>query len=230
MRPIERTERIALGEAAGRVAAATSASVCRAAVRPIGDGRLRGRRRRHARAPADSAVRLGIVERIYTGQLRRVPSPRHLRRDRDRRADARWRRCRGHGRGNGARQAAESVEILAAAAAGQNIGRRGADIRPGDLVVRRGDVLNAGPRRGAGRRRMRRVSRCTRGPRVAVLSTGNEVVEPGHGAGARPDLRRQPVHARRRHRRATVGVPEPHPPVHDTLEALEGRARWLCGR
>ena len=34
------------------------------------------------------------------------------------------------------------VDILAAASPGQNIGRRGADIRPGDLVVGRGDALS----------------------------------------------------------------------------------------
>ena len=38
--------------------------------------------------------------------------------------------------------ASDSVDILAAASPGQNIGRRGADIRPGDLVVRGGDALN----------------------------------------------------------------------------------------
>ena len=34
--------------------------------------------------------------------------------------------------------------------------------------------------------------------RVALLSTGDEVREPGHDAAARRDLRRQPLHARRR--------------------------------
>ena len=34
------------------------------------------------------------------------------------------------------------VEIFAGVSPGQNVGRRGADIHAGDLVVRRGDHLN----------------------------------------------------------------------------------------
>jgi molybdopterin molybdotransferase len=72
----------------------------------------------------------------------------------------------------------EAVDIHAKTTAGQHIGRRGGDITSGALVLRRGDVLNPG-RIGAvaaiGRHDVEVYAR----PRVAILSTGNEVVEPG---------------------------------------------------
>ena len=69
---------------------------------------------------------------------------RHVRRNRDRRAAARRRRCGRDGRTDDAPTATTACAITRRAAPGQNIGRRGADIAAGDLVVRRGDVLNPG--------------------------------------------------------------------------------------
>ena len=60
----------------------------------------------------------------------------------------------------------------------RDIGRRGADISSGDRVVRRGDHLNAsriGALAAIGGTSVEVFAR----PRVAVLSTGNEVIEPG---------------------------------------------------
>jgi molybdopterin molybdotransferase len=75
-------------------------------------------------------------------------------------------------------KAGDAVDISAKATAGQNIGRRGGDITSGASVLRRGEVLNPG-RIGAvaaiGRKDVEVYAR----PRVAILSTGNEVVEPG---------------------------------------------------
>ena len=117
------------------------------------------------------------------------------------------------------RQAPRPVDILAAATPGQNIGRRGADIRPGDLVVRRGDLLSpsrVGALAAIGCANVEVYAR----PRVAVLSTGQRSDRPGDGAGSRPDLRREPVHACRRHRRERWRSRSRVRPSPDTLEAL----------
>jgi molybdopterin molybdotransferase len=72
----------------------------------------------------------------------------------------------------------ELVAIHAAALAGQNIGRQGADIAAHATVLRTGELLNPG-RIGAvaaiGCVELDVYAK----PRVAILSTGNEVVEPG---------------------------------------------------
>ena len=102
-----------------------------------------------------------------------------LRRDRDRRAAARRRRRRRDGRGNGEEPRTTTIRILRAGAAGQNIGRRGADIVAGDRVIAAGDLLTpsrVGAIAAIGCADVEVFAR----PRVAILSTGNEVVEPGH--------------------------------------------------
>jgi len=61
---------------------------------------------------------------------------------------------------------------------GQNIGRRAADIRIGDVVVSRGQVLTPsriGALAATGHTSVEVLAK----PSVAILSTGNEVVEPG---------------------------------------------------
>lgn len=70
------------------------------------------------------------------------------------------------------------VRVLSSVAAGRNVSKRGEDIRKGSVVVRRGDVLTPG-KAGA----LTAVGRTSvlvyRKPRVAILTTGNEVVAPG---------------------------------------------------
>ncbi len=72
----------------------------------------------------------------------------------------------------------EDVGILKAAAAGANIRRRGEDVRRGDRVLEVGTVLR-GPEvavlasLGVGE------ARVVRRPRVAILSTGDELLSPG---------------------------------------------------
>lgn len=74
--------------------------------------------------------------------------------------------------------AGSTVRLFAAAQPRQHIGRQGADIQAGTTVLRAGDVLHAG-RLGAiaavGYADVEVFAR----PRVTILSTGNEVVEPG---------------------------------------------------
>ena len=72
------------------------------------------------------------------------------------------------------------IDIRATAATGQHIGRRGADITAGDRVVAAGDLLTPsriGAIAAVGRAEVDLFAK----PRVAILSTGNEVVEPGRG-------------------------------------------------
>jgi len=70
------------------------------------------------------------------------------------------------------------VRILAAAKPRQNVGARGADIQAGNRVLRDGDELNASRVGALAALGIVDVTVYAR-PRVAILSTGNELVEPG---------------------------------------------------
>jgi molybdopterin molybdotransferase len=219
VRPIERTEWLPLLEAAGRVAAADVKADLY--VPPFTRSAMDG----YAVAAADTAqatpaspVQLSIVERIYTGQLPAMglkpgtcseiatgaPLPEG--------ADAVVMVEDTAPAGD------EAVNIRTAVKAGQNIGRRGADISPGDLVVRRGELLNpsrVGALAAIGTTEMEVFAR----PRVAVLSTGNEVVAPGTPltAGQIYDVNRFTLSAVvERH----GGAAEPHEAASDTLDEL----------
>ena len=111
------------------------------------------------------------------------------------------------------------VGIAAQVSAGQHVGRRGADISPGDFVVRTGDLLNPS-RIGAIAAIGTADVEVYVKPRVAVLSTGNEIVEPGG------TLDGAQIYDVNRFTLAAVieahgGIAEPHPPAKDTLESLE---------
>jgi molybdenum cofactor synthesis domain-containing protein len=118
------------------------------------------------------------------------------------------------------------VAVKVAAAPGQNIGRRGADIRAGAVVVRRGDWLSPariGAIAAIGRSELEVYAR----PRVAILSTGNEVVDPGTALapGQIFDVNRFTL--------ASIvaahgGVALTHRPVEDSVAAL-GDALDACG-
>jgi molybdopterin molybdotransferase len=115
-------------------------------------------------------------------------------------------------------RSADQVRLLAAVPAGQNIGRRGADLREGALVVPAGRWLSpsqVGALAATGNRTAEVYAR----PTVAIFSTGNEVVEPGEalGPGQVHDINRYTVSAVvARH----GGVPAPGAPIGDTIEAL----------
>ena len=177
-------------------------------------------------ANRQSPARLGIVDRIYTGQVSREA--------------VRPGTCAEIATGAPMPDGADAVvmveetapagpaavEILAAATPGQNIGRRGADIRPGDLVVRRGDLLSpsrVGALAAIGCANVEVYAR----PRVAVLSTCNEVIDPGTALapGQIYDVNRFTLAAVIA---ANGGLAEPRPPVPDTLEALTA-ALDACG-
>ncbi len=224
--PIARTERIAIGAAGWRVAAEDIVSPID--VPPFERSAMDG----YAVIAADVAgateqapVRLRIVEQLYTG---RAPS-------------------RSIGPGTCAEIATgaplpsgadavvmveqtakigdAAVDITTAATKGQNIGRRGADIAAGATVLRSGDLLNPG-RLGAVAAIGRRDIAVYAKPRVAILSTGNEVVEPG------ATLAPGQIYDVNRFTLASIveahgGVADPRPPAEDTLDAL-GAALDAC--
>jgi molybdopterin molybdotransferase len=219
VRPITRTERVALVHAAGRVAAADVASTI--AVPPFARSAMDG----YAVVAADlqgatreSPIQLRVIDRLYTGQMSERPVVSGT--------------CAEIATGaplpqgadavvmveETARSSDECVDFFAAASTGQNIGRRGADISPGDLVVRRGELLNpsrVGAVAAIGCPELQVYAR----PRVAVLSTGNEVIEPGIplAGGQIYDVNRFTLGAVIA---ANGGVPEPHKPAQDTVDAL----------
>ncbi len=219
LRPIARTERVALADAGGRVAASDVASSID--VPPFARSAMDG----YAVMAADTATaskasprRLRIVERVYTGQPPRMSIVAGT--------------CAEIATGAPVPAGADAVvmvedtapapndavDIRAAATSGQNIGRRGSDIAAGDLVVRSGEVLTpsrVGALAAIGCADVHVFAK----PRVAILSTGNEVVQPGGELvpGRIFDVNRFTLGAIVT---AHGGVADPRGPAHDTVEAL----------
>jgi molybdopterin molybdotransferase len=216
--PIDRVERVALEASAGRVAALDVTSSID--VPPFSRAAMDG----YAVIAADVAgtsraapARLRIVERIYAGQVPQTPitpgtcseiatgSPMPIG------ADAMVIVEETAGRG-------DEVELFATAAPGQHVTRRGADISVGSVVTRRGDFMTpsrVGALAAIGRSDLDVYAK----PRVAILSTGNEVVAPGQplAPGQIFDVNRYTLAAIVS---AHGGVPEPHASAADTIGAL----------
>ncbi|MBI3265418.1 MAG: molybdenum cofactor biosynthesis protein [Acidobacteria bacterium] len=181
--PIERTERIAVGDANGRVVATDV--VARADVPPFSRAAMDG----YAVIAADTfgagqyePKALRCVEKVFTGQLptRSVgsgtcieiatgaPMPEG--------ADAIVMVEETDRHDNGL------VRVFSPVYPRQNVGRQGADIRSGQTILRRGDVLNPSRIGALAAVGLSEVDVFAR-PRVAVLSTGNEIVDPGRALG-----------------------------------------------
>jgi len=176
--PLARTETVSLGDARGRVLARDV--MAPADVPPFARAAMDGyavRAADTAGATRDAPARLRCVEQIYTGQMpvhavapglcsevaTGAPMPEG--------ADAVV-------MVEETAAEADAIRMFATAAVGQNIGRQGQDIRQGQLVLSAGTVLTAsrvGAIAALGHARVEVYAR----PRVAILSTGNEVVEPG---------------------------------------------------
>lgn len=111
-----------------------------------------------------------------------------------------------------------TVRIRAEVRPEQNVGRRGADIQTGQVVVSAGETLNSsrvGALAAIGTAAIDVYDR----PRVAILSTGNEVIAPG-----RP-LEPGQIYDINRYTLSAVvgengGVAVPCPPAPDSLDAL----------
>jgi molybdenum cofactor synthesis domain-containing protein len=178
VRPIARTERARLEDAAGRVAAADVISAID--VPPFARSAMDGYAVRAADtkgATRSAPVRLRMLDRIYTGQPSSIAITGGT--------------CAEIATGAPLPDGADAVvmveetasseqgiEIFASATTGQHIGRRGADIGTGDRVLAVGDLLSPS-RLGAIAAVGREDTEVFAKPRVAILSTGNEVIEPG---------------------------------------------------
>ena len=110
------------------------------------------------------------------------------------------------------------IRFIAAAQPGQNVGRQGADIQKGQTVVEAGTMLNASRVGALAALGLTDVEVFER-PRVAILSTGNEIVDPGQPLppGQIYDINRFTL--------AAViedngGMPVPHRSAADTIEDL----------
>ena len=123
------------------------------------------------------------------------------------------------------KDAGEEVRIFSPVYPGQNVGKQGADIRAGQPLLEAGHHLTSSRVGAIAALGMDRVDVFAR-PRVALLSTGNEIVEPGRplGPGQIYDINRFTLGAIIEE---NGGIPVPRPTATDTLEDL-GRALEAC--
>lgn len=219
VRPVARVERIPLTAANGRVAAAAIASTID--VPPFARSAMDGYAVLSAdvsKAGPETPVRLRVVDRIYTGQISGVTIASGT--------------CAEIATGAPLPAGADAVvmveqtapddgvhvRILAAAAPGEHVGRRAADIAVGDLVAEVGDVLTPGSIGAIAAVGYENAVVYAK-PRVAILSTGTEVVDPGQplAPGQIYDVNRFTLGAVvNRH----GGVAEPRSPARDSVDAL----------
>jgi molybdopterin molybdotransferase len=219
VRPIERTERVRLEDAAGRVAAAEVVSAID--VPPFARSAMDG----YAVVATDTVAasrsapaELRLLDRIYTGRMSAVTVTRGT--------------CAEIATGAPLPDGADAVvmveetvkavdggiQVLVSAMAGQNIGRKAADIAAGDRVIAAGDLLTPsriGSIAAVGIANIEVFAQ----PRVAILSTGNEVVDPGQALAPAQifDVNRFTLGAIVS---AHGGIPETHRSAQDTIDAL----------
>ena len=216
--PIVRVERVSLEHASGRVLAETVTSS--ADVPPFARAAMDGyavRAEDTAGASRTTPRALRCIEKVFTGQLAvqavgpgqcieiatGAPMPAGadavvMVEETDNDADA--------------------VRVFAQVSAAQNIGRQGADIQKGQVVLQPGTTLNASRVGAVAALGLTSVSVFDK-PRVAILSTGNEIVEPGQplAPGQIYDINRFTLSAVVAEQ---GGVPVPYRIAADTMEDL----------
>ena len=177
-RPIERTERVGLAEASGRVLA--SAVVSGRDVPPFDRAAMDGyavRAADTAGAGADDPVTFRLLETVHTG---RMPS-------REVTTGGCTEIATGAPIPDGAdavviveetERSGETVRVYAAVEPRQHVGRRGADIRSGEALLQPGDLLTPSRVGSIAALGLADIDVYDR-PRVGLLSTGDEIVEPG---------------------------------------------------
>ena len=179
IRPIERTERVRIDTASGRVVA--RAVEAQADVPPFPRAAMDGYAVRAADtfgASTHDPRALAWVETVFTGQVPARPVGAH--------------QCTEIATGapvpdgsdavvmveDTEKQPDHTVRVFSPVYPGQNLTRQGADIRAGQLVLQVGDVLNPSRIGAVAALGIIDVEVYAQ-PRVAILSTGNEVVDPG---------------------------------------------------
>ena len=218
-RPIERTERVVLVDANGRVAAADVAST--RDVPPFSRAGMDGyavRAEDTFGASRYEPKTLQVIEKVYTGQ---VPS-------RTIEAGTAVEIATGAPMPAGAdavvmveetEKAGDAVRVLTPVYPRQNVGRQGADIVVGQTVIARGDVLNPSRIGALAALGVSEVDVFAK-PTVAILSTGNEIADPG------VELKPGQIYDINKFTLSTIiaehgGVPMPFATAQDTIEALE---------
>jgi molybdenum cofactor synthesis domain-containing protein len=216
--PIARLERVALEQASGRVLAETVTAG--ADVPPFARAAMDGYAVRAADttgASRSSPRTLHCIEKVFTGQLAvQAVTPGQC-----------IEIATGAPMPGGADAVvivedtdsdADTIRVFAQVAAAQNVGRHGADIERGQTVLQPGTMLNAsrvGALAALGSTDVAVFAK----PRVAILSTGNEIVEPGQplAPGQIYDINRFTLSA-------VVaehgGIPVPYRIAADTIEDL----------
>jgi molybdenum cofactor synthesis domain-containing protein len=222
-RPIERSERVALVDANGRAAAADVQST--RDVPPFSRAGMDGfavRAEDTFGASRYEPRTLRVIEKVYTGQVPTMtvepgtaveiatgaPMPAG--------ADAVVMVEETEPAGN---ESGAGVRVLTPVYPRQNVGRQGADIVAGQTVIRRGDVLNPsriGALAALGAGDVEVFAK----PTVAILSTGNEIADPGQ------ELKPGQIYDINKFTLSTIiaehgGVPMPFATAQDTIEALE---------
>jgi len=117
------------------------------------------------------------------------------------------------------------VRVLTPVYPRQNVGRQGADIVVGQTVIARGDVLNPSRIGAIAALGLGDVEVFVK-PTVAILSTGNEIADPGQ------ELQPGQIYDINKFTLSTIiqehgGIPSPFSTAQDTIEALE-RAIDAC--
>ncbi len=218
-RPIERTERVRLVDANGRVAAANVTST--RDVPPFSRAGMDGyavRAEDTFGASRYEPKTLRVIEKVYTGQ---VPAKTIEAGDAVEIAT-------GAPMPAGAdavvmveetEKAGDDVRVLTPVYPRQNVGRQGADIVVGQTVIARGDVLNPSRIGALAALGIAEVEVFAK-PTVAILSTGNEIADPGQ------ELKPGQIYDINKFTLSTIiaehgGVPMPFATAQDTIDALE---------
>ena len=218
-RPLERTERIALTEASGRVLAASATSALD--VPPFDRAAMDGyavRAEDTFGAGKYEPKVLRSIETVYTGQ---VPV-------RSVQAGECVEIATGAPVPPGAdavvmveeteREDAAHVRVFTPVYPRQNVGRRAADLAAGQTILQPGDLLTPGRIGALAAAGLLDVDVYAK-PRIAIVSTGNELVEPGRPLGPGQ------IYEVNRFTLASIlaahgGVPVMLPTVPDSLDAL----------
>ena len=232
-RPIDRTERVRLVDANGRVAAVNVIST--RDVPPFSRAGMDGFALRAEDTFGASRYEpkvLRVIDKVYTGQVPSksiepgtaieiatgAPMPQGadavVMVEETERLD-----------GSLAAEALAKVAVLTPVYPRQNVGRQGADIVVGQAVIARGDVLNPSRIGAIAALGVGDVEVFVK-PTVAILSTGNEIADPGE------ELQPGQIYDINKFTLSTIiqehgGVPSPFSTAQDTIDALE-RAIDAC--
>jgi molybdopterin molybdotransferase len=216
---IDRSERVRLVDANGRVAAADVEST--RDVPPFARAGMDGfavRAEDTFGANRYDAKSLRVIDKIYTGQVpTRMLEP-----------GTAIEIATGAPMPQGAdavvmveetERAGEDVRVLTPVYPRQNVGRQGADIVVGQTVIARGQVLNPSRIGALAALGVGDVEVFAK-PTVAILSTGNEIADPGN------ELQPGQIYDINKFTLSTIiqehgGIPMPFATAQDTIEALE---------